>query len=327
MILVEECKLRLDEPVDRLLPELADRKVLQRLDGPLNETVQAERPITVRDLLTFRMGFGIVMAPPGTYPIRRAVSELQIFQGPPRPQAAPAPDEWIRRLGTLPLMHQPGEKWMYHTGSDVLGVLIARASDQPFETFLQERIFEPLGMKDTGFDVPAAKLDRLATSYWTNPATGAFELYDAAEGGQWSRPPAFPSGGGGLVSTVDDYLAFGQMMLEQGRHGSERILSRPSVETMTTDHLTPKQKAVSGLLPGYFDSHGWGFGVSVVTRREDIAGSVGRFGWDGGLGTSWCSDPQEDLVGILMTQRAWTSPNPPEVCRDFWTLVYQAIDD
>jgi CubicO group peptidase (beta-lactamase class C family) len=327
MILVEECKLRLDEPVDRLLPELADRKVLQRLDGPLDDTVPSNRPITVRDLLTFRMGFGIVMAALGTYSIQRAVSELLLFQGPPRPQTPPAPDEWIRRLGTLPLMHQPGEKWMYHTGSDVLGVLIARASGQPFEAFLRERIFDPLGMKDTGFSAPAAKLDRLATSYWTNPATGAFELYDKAGDGQWSKPPAFPSGGGGLVSTVDDYLAFGRMMLNRGTHGSERILSRPSVETMTTDQLTPHQKAVSGLVPGYFDSHGWGFGVSVVTRREDIAGSIGRFGWDGGLGTSWCSDPREDLVGILMTQRAWTSPNSPDVCRDFWTLAYQAIDD
>jgi len=327
MILVEECKLRLDEPVDRLLPELADRKVLKRLDAPLEETVPAERPVTVRDLLTFRMGFGVVMAPPGTYPIQRAVSELLLFQGPPQPQAPPAPDEWLGRLGTLPLMHQPGAKWMYHTGSDVLGVLIARASGQPFETFLRERLFEPLLMKDTGFSVPAAHLDRMATSYWTNPATGAFELYDPAEAGQWSRPPAFPSGGGGLVSTVDDYLAFGRMMLNRGKYGNERILSKASVETMTTDQLTPEQKAVSGLVAGYFDSHGWGFGVSVVTRREDLAGSVGRFGWDGGLGTSWYSDPREDMVGILMTQRAWTSPNPPDVRSDFWTSAYQAIDD
>jgi CubicO group peptidase (beta-lactamase class C family) len=313
--------------VDRLLPELADRKVLKRLDASLDDTVPANRPISVRDLLTFRMGFGIVMAPRGTYPIQRAASELLLFQGPPQPQTPPGPDEWIRRLGTLPLMHQPGERWMYHTGSDVLGVLIARASGQPFETFLRERLFEPLGMKDTGFSVPGAELDRLATSYWTNPETGAFELYDPAGGGQWSRPPAFPSGGGGLVSTVDDYLAFGRMMLKQGKHGSDRILSRPSVETMTTDQLTQKQKAASGLVPGYFDSHGWGLGVSVVIRREDIAGSMGRFGWDGGLGTSWYSDPREDMVGILLTQRAWTSPNPPEVCRDFWTLAYQAIDD
>ncbi len=327
MILVEECKLRLDEPVDRLLPELADRKVLKRLDGPLDDTVPANRPITVRDLLTFRMGFGQMMAPPDAYPILKAASEQQIGMGPPSPSTLPAPDEWMRRLGTLPLMHQPGEKWMYNTGSDVLGVLIARASGQPLETFLRERIFEPLGMKDSGFSVPATKLDRLVTSYWTNFETGALELYDDAEGGQWSRPPAFPSAAGGLVSTIDDYLAFGQMMLNQGKHGSERVLSRPSVETMTTDQLTPEQKAASGLVAGYFDSHGWGFGVSVVTRRDDVAAVPGRFGWDGGLGTSWYSDPREDMVTILMTQRAWTSPSPPGVCLDFWTLAYQAIDD
>jgi CubicO group peptidase (beta-lactamase class C family) len=327
MILVEECKLRLDEPVDRLLPELADRKVMKRLDGWVDDTVPANRPITLRDLLTFRMGFGIVMAPPGTYPIQTATSELLLGQGPPQPQTPPAPDEWIRRLGTLPLMHQPGEKWMYNTGSDVLGVLIARASGQPFETFLRQRLFEPLGMHDTGFMVPADKLDRFAASYWTNFETAAFELYDPAEGGQWSRPPAFPSGGGGLVSTVDDYLAFGRMLLNHGKHGKEHILSRPSVETMTTDQLTPQQKAASGIVPGDFDSHGWGFGVAVVTRRDDPAWPIGTFGWSGGLGTSWHSDPREDLVGVLMTQRAWTSPVPPAVCRDFWTSTYQAIDD
>ncbi len=326
MILVEECKVRLDETVDQLLPELADRKVLKRLDGPLDDTVPTKRPITVRDLLTLRMGFGIIMAPPDTYPIQRAASEQQIRLGPPMPQTQPAPDEWIRRLGTLPLMHQPGEKWMYDTGSDVLGVLIARASGQPLETFFRERIFQPLGMKDTGFSVPASNLDRLATSYRVNPETGALELYDEAEGGQWSRPPAFPSAGGGLVSTIDDYLAYGQMMLNKGKHGNERLLSRSSVETMTTDQLTPEQKAVSGLVPGYFDSHGWGFGVSMITRRDDGAGPVGKFGWDGGLGT-WYSDPREGVVTILMTQRAWTSPSPPDVCHDFWTSAYQAIDD
>ena len=224
-------------------------------------------------------------------------------------------------------MHQPGEKWMYNTGSDVLGVLIARASGQTLETFLRQRLFEPLGMKDTGFSVPATTLDRLATSYQTNPETGALELSDEADGSQWSRPPAFPSGAGGLVSTVDDYLAFGQMMLNKGKHGSERVLSRPSVETMTTDQLTPEQKAVSGLVPGYFDSHGWGFGVSIVTRRDGVVAVPGRFGWDGGLGTSWYSDPKEEMVTVLMTQRAWTSPRPPDVCLDFWTLAYQAIDD
>lgn len=327
MILVEECKLRLDEPVDRLLPELSARRVLKRLAGPLDDTVPVNRPISVRDLLTFRMGFGAIPAPAGTYPIQDAVS-AQLSLAPPNP---PTPDEWIRRLGTLPLIHQPGEKWMYNTGADALGVLIARASGQPLETFLAERLFEPLGMTDTAFSLPAGKLDRLATSYWTDPDTGALGLHDQAEGSLWSHPPTFPSGGGGphggLVSTVDDYLAFAQMMLNGGKHGGERVLSRPSVETMTTDQLTPAQKAVSGFFPGYFDSRGWGFGLSIVTRRDHPAEPVGTFGWDGGLGTAWRSDPHENIVTILMTQCAWTSPNPPNICRDFWTSAYQAIDD
>jgi CubicO group peptidase (beta-lactamase class C family) len=273
------------------------------------------------------MGFGQMMAPPDAYPILSAANAQQIGMGPPSPSSMPAPDEWMRRLGQLPLMYQPGERWMYNTGSDVLGMLIARASGQPLETFLRERLFEPLGMKDTGFSVPEASLDRLATSYWTDPTSGQLTIYDEAEGGQWSRPPAFPSGAGGLVSTIDDYLAFGQMMLSQGKHGGERILSRLSIELMTTDQLTPEQKAVSGLVTGFFDSHGWGFGVSVVTRRDDVAAVPGRFGWDGGLGTSWYSDPREEMVTILMTQRAWTSPSPPDVCLDFWTSAYQTIDD
>jgi len=173
MVLVEECTLRLDEPVDRLLPELADRRVLRRLDGPLDDTAPATRPITVRDLLTFTMGFGIILVPSGAYPIQQALNELQVVGfGPPNPSTPHDPDEWMRRLGTLPLMHQPGEQWMYNTGSYALGVLIARAADQPLETVLRERIFEPLGMKDTGFTVPAAKLDRLASCYLANPTTG-----------------------------------------------------------------------------------------------------------------------------------------------------------
>ena len=328
MILVEECRLRLDEPVDRLLPELSGRRVLKRLDGPLDDTVPAKRPITVRDLLTLRMGIGHAMdASSGGWPIQQEFQRQGILQGPPRPRTLPAPDEWMRRVGTLPLMHQPGERWMYDLGLDILGVLIARAAGQPLETFLRERLFEPLGMKDTGFSVPAEKIDRFAASYEVHPETGALRLYDSAEGGEWSAPPAFPSAAGGLVSTADDYLAFARMLLGKGSHGNARILSRPAVETMTSDQLTPVQKAVSGLVPGYFDSHGWGFGLSVVTRRVDVAGSAGTYGWDGGLGTSWRNDPAEDLIGILMTQRNWTSPNPPDVCVDFWTSAYQAIED
>jgi CubicO group peptidase (beta-lactamase class C family) len=209
----------------------------------------------------------------------------------------------------------------------VLGVLIARASGQPLETFLRERIFDPLGMKDTSFSVPTSKLERLVTGYWTSPETGTLGLYDGAAGGQWSRAPDFPAGGSGLVSTIDDYLAFGQMMLDKGRRGDERILSRSSVELMTTDQLTTEEKKLSGLVSGYFESHGWGFGVSVITRRDGVADSIGKYGWDGGLGTSWYSDPRENMVTILMTQCAWSSPSPPDICLDFWTSAYGAIDE
>jgi CubicO group peptidase (beta-lactamase class C family) len=323
MILVEECKLRLDEPVDRLLPELVDRKVLRAIDGPVDDTVPALRPITVRDLLTFRLGFGALMAPPGKYPIQKLVADAGLAPGP-NPPSHP-PDLWMKRLGDLPLIHQPGEAWMYHTGSDILGVLIARASDQSFGTFLRERIFEPLGMTDTAFSLPEAKLDRLATCYQTGAGTGGLAVFDEARGGLWSRPPVFEAGGGGLVSTVDDYLAFSQMMLNKGKYGRERILSRLSVELMTTDHLTPAQKAGARMFFG--DNRGWGFGVAVTTRRDDLSAVPGRFGWDGGYGTSGYSDPAEDMVGILMTQRLMDSPEPPFVYLDFWTSAYQAIDD
>lgn len=319
MILLEECAVRLDEPVDRLLPELADRRVVRRIDGPVDDTVPARRPITVRDLLTFRMGFGGYVGP---CPVNDAAAPLELSVGPPRPALPPEPDEWMRRFSTLPLMFQPGERWLYHTGADVLGVLIARASGQPFAAFLRDRIFQPLGMHDTGFSVPAADVNRLATSYLTDPETGALRVYDAPEG-QWSTPPAFPSGGAGLVSTADDFLPFAEMLLR----GGAPVLSRPSVETMTTDHLTPAQKAVSGFFPDDFDARGWGFGVGVVTRREGPAAPVGQYGWDGGLGTIWRNDPSEQLAAILLTNVAWTAPRPPGIALDFLTGAYAAITD
>jgi CubicO group peptidase (beta-lactamase class C family) len=324
MILVEECRLRLDDPVDRFLPELSNRRVLKRVDGPLEETVPAQRPISLRDLLTLRMGLGHIMEPSADWPIQQAVHGQQLLLGPPRPQTTPAPDEWISRVGSLPLMYQPGERWLYDLGLDVLGVLISRAVGQPLETFLRARLFEPLGMKDTGFSVPAEKLGRLATSYQPHANTGVLGLYDSADG-QWSRPPAFESASGGLVSTVDDYLAFGRMLLDKGKHGRERILSRPSVELMTTAQLTAEQKAGTGIFFG--DHSSWGFGVGIATRRNTLSGVPGQFGWAGGLGTLWNSDPQEDMVSILMTQVMMTSPTPPAVFQDFSTSAYQAIDD
>ncbi|MEV0381020.1 serine hydrolase domain-containing protein [Nonomuraea sp. NPDC050643] len=325
MILVEECRLRLDDPVDDLLPELAGGRVLRSVDGPLDDTVPMARAITLRDLLTFRMGTGAVMAPPGgTPPIQRAVEEAGVGPGPDGPPFGP--DEWIRRLGALPLVHQPGAAWMYHTSSDVLGVLIARAAGRPLPEFLRERVFEPLGMRDTGYHLPADRLGRMAGSYAGDPRTGAPVRRPGPREGAWDRPPAFPSGGGGpsLLSTADDYLAFCLMLLNRGRYDGGRLLSRRAVELMTTDHLTPEQKAGNEV---FFGSGGWGFGLAVNGRRDDLATGPGRFGWSGGLGTEAYTDPGEGLVGIVLTQRALTSPRPPAVFQDFWTSAYAAIDD
>ena len=325
LILVDEGKLRLDEPVDALLPELAQRKVLRRVDAPLDETVPAERLITLRDLLTFRMGFGMVWGPPDATPIQRAANELELGAfGPPQPQVPPAPDEWMRRFGTLPLMHQPGERWMYNTGSEVLGVLLARAAGIPLGRLFQERIFEPLGMNDTDFSVPEDKLHRFATGYFAanpfDPDVGGVVLNDPVDG-QWSRPPAFPSGGAGLVSTVDDYLAFARMLLAGGASARGRILSERSVRLMTSDQLTPEQKASSPMMPpGYWSHHGWGFGVAVATGPR-APGMPGGYGWDGGFGTTWCSDPKAETVALLMTQRA-AFPPMAGVYREFWDAVY-----
>jgi CubicO group peptidase (beta-lactamase class C family) len=322
MTLVEESMLRLDEPVDRLLPELSDRRVLRAPDGALDDTVPASRPITVMDLLTFRLGFGILMAPPGSTPIQRADADLQLLSmGPPLPASPLPPDEWIRRFGTLPLLHQPGEKWMYNAGSLVLGVLLARASGKSLETLLEERIFEPLGMRDTSFSVPRDKLPRFASEYIRSPVTGALELYDGP-GGHWSRAPAFPDAAAGLVSTADDYLAFARMLLDGGKSPRGRLLSEASVKAMTTDQLTADQKPGSEPILG---GRGWGMGMAVATQPDDRGASTGRYGWDGGFGTSWANDPAQGLIGILMTQRMWDSPALPPVCRDFWKSASDAV--
>jgi CubicO group peptidase (beta-lactamase class C family) len=326
MMLVEECVLRLDDPVDELLPELADRQVLKNIDGPIDDTVPANRPITLRDLLTFRLGHGAVMVFPSAYPIQEAMEEAALAPGP-QMQPLP-PDEFMRRLGTLPLLHQPGEEWHYNTGSDILGVMMARATGKSLGELLQERIFAPLGMKDTAFSVPADQVDRLPTVYMRNFESGDLEIFDdGGEQSAFARPADFESGAGGLVSTVDDLLIFAQMMLSNGTYQGERILSRPSIELMTTDQITPEQKARSPFFPGFWDNYGWGFGVAINTRRSDLSATPGRYGWDGGWGTSWYVDPTDGLVGIMMTQRLFDAIASPPTYLDFWTSAYQAIED
>ena len=326
MILVDDQKLRLDDPVERWLPELANRKVLRRIDSQLDDTVPARRSITVRDLQTYCFGFGSVMAMPGTHPIQKPIHAGHLGgDGPPHPALTPSTDEWMRRLGELPLMHQPGERWLYNTSADVLGVLIARVSGKSFEAFLRERLFEPLGMKDTAFSVPASKLDRLAGCYQFNHASKKLELFDGVENSEYSRPPAFESGAGGLCSTVEDYFAFSRMMLNRGLWRGERVLSEASVEAMTRDQLTPEQRQGAEIFFGGQSS--WGFGMAVDTRREKPWNVPGRYGWTGGFGTSAYSDPANDFVSILFTQRLMDSPEPPPVFRDFWVNAQRSLED
>src|SRR3989449_9343904 len=301
MMLVEDGKVALEEPVDRLLPELADRMVLKRIDGPLDDTVPARRPITVEDLLTFRMGHGLIFEPTfdPPYPIITAAKELQLVMGPPDPRTPHDPDEWLKRFATLPLMYQPGERWQYNTGSLVLSVLVARASGQTLPDFFQMRIFEPLGMRDTGFSLSAEKSSRLPSNYMTNFQTGKMELQTASGPSVWTKPPAFPSGAAGLVSTIDDYLAFARLLLNEGVHKNEQLLSERSVRLMTTNHLTPEQMAGGGpILAG----QGWGFGMAVATAPDEVSPVPGRYGWNGGYGTYWSNDPSRNVVAVAMTQ-------------------------
>jgi CubicO group peptidase (beta-lactamase class C family) len=325
MMLVEDCKLRLDDSIEPWLPELANRRVLNSMASQLEDTVPARRPITVRDLLTYRMGFGSVIAPPDTYPIQKSIREYRIGgDGPPLPAQAPGTEEWLKRLGSLPLMAQPGERWMYHVSHDVLGVLIGRVAGQSLGDFLRQRIFEPLGMKDTAFHVPPEKRNRLPVSYVFDRQTNRLRSYDGVADSAWGPEPPFESAGGGLVSTLDDYFTFSRMMLNKGRHGHQRLLARATVELMTSDQLTPEQRAGSKLFFGGYRS--WGLGMSVDIGRREIFHAPGRFGWDGGLGTSAYTDPAEGMIGILFTQRMMDSPQLPRVFTDFWTLAYGAME-
>jgi CubicO group peptidase (beta-lactamase class C family) len=310
MMLVEDGRIALADPVGHWLPELASPVVVRTPAGPVDDVVPAIRPITVADLLTFRAGYGF----PSDFSlpvVGLLFSELK--QGPPQPQLIAAPDEWMAALSRIPLLHQPGEAWLYNTCSDILGVLIARVSGRGLPEFLAERLFEPLSMVDTGFEVPAGKLDRFTSYYRAGPA-GDLELVDAP-GGQWSSLPGFPSGAGGLVSTVDDLHCFARMLLAGGSAAGRRLLSPTSVRQMTTDQLTPSQRDASRL---FLQGQGWGFGGSVDVETIDPWNVPGRYGWIGGTGTAAHITTSTGSITILLSQREMAGPTPPAMMRDFW---------
>jgi CubicO group peptidase (beta-lactamase class C family) len=240
-----------------------------------------------------------------------------------------SPAEWAARLGKLPLAYAPGTRWNYSVSTDVLGLLVERVSGMRFADFLSQRIFQPLGMKDTGFFVPPEKLARLATNYAPN-AQGGLDVVDAPGTSVYRTIPNFPSGGGGLVSTIDDYARFALMLAGGGRLGATRLLSRKTVELMTTNQLSEQELegfAMRGLR--VFAGNGFGLGVMVQTEQAGThgLGSIGKHGWGGAAGTWYWVDPKEDLVAVLMIQRMSFGGAPLLISRDFETAVYQAIAD
>jgi CubicO group peptidase (beta-lactamase class C family) len=309
MMLVEDGRIALADPVEKWLPELSSPTVVRTPSSPIDDVVPAARSITLADLLTFRAGYGF----PSDFSLP-AIGPLfsELHQGLQHQQVAP-PDEWMAALSRIPLLHQPGESWLYNTCSDIQGVLIARITGRPLPEFLAERLFEPLGMVDTGFAVPSDRLDRFTSLYQADPADG-LELVDAADG-QWARPPAFPSGAGGLVSTADDWLAFARMLLADGTLDGRRLLSPASIRQMTTDQLTQAQRDASRL---FLEGQGWGFGGSVDVAAIDPWNVPGRYGWVGGTGTAAHLTASTGTVTILLSQVEMAGPTAPALMRDFW---------
>ena len=313
LALVDGGMLDLDSPVDELLPELANRRVLRRPEGELSDTVPATRPITTRDLLTFTWGFGMqgamfMAAEP--WPIFTAALERDLSTfGPPQPATTPDPDTWMARLGELPLLAQPGERWLYQSGSQVLGVLASRAAGASFAEVLRDRILAPLGMNSTAFHT--ADTSRLATAY--ERKAGELVVSDPPDG-QWSQSPAFADGGAGLLSTVDDVVAFGRMLLS----GGGGVLKPATVEAMTRNQLTEPQRTNEWPGFSFLDDRGWGYGVSVC---DD-----GRYGWDGGFGTTWSNVPSRDLTVVVLTQRANDESGPPLVCEELLEAATSPTD-
>lgn len=322
LILIHQGQLRLDEPIDRLLPELAKRRVLRRVDGALDDTVPAKRPIWVRDLLTMTMGMGAMMTP-GPTPIMDALMERGIFTPFRMPRQASA-DEWLAGLAELPLMDQPGEVWRYDTSLTLLGALIERATQQSLHDALRERLFEPLGMKDTGFVVPADKLHRLPVAYQPNPSSGALDVWDpAGPASFFAKLPGFAGAHGGLVSTADDYLAFVQLLLDGGRAGGRELISEQLVRDMMSDQIAPAVKARSPFVPGFWEQRGWGYGLSVIQR--ELPDEPRGCGWDGGYGTCAYWDRKSGAVVMLLSQRLVEGPSYQPIHHDFFRNAYAAV--
>ena len=317
--LLEEGKLRLGDAVATWLPELAEMQVLKSPSASLTETVPLSRPITVLDLMTHRSGI--------TYDFN-CFGELQGKIAPLRGNGVAAdlePDEWMREIAKVPLISQPGAAWHYGFSTDALGVLVSRVDGKPLPDALNERILGPLGMHDTAFYVPPEKRDRFTVAYMRDEA-GKLSVHDHPDDSRFGKPPRFPAGGGGMVSTADDYARFALALLHHGEYDGVRILSRKTVEAMTRDWVHPDQRQPHFPVFDILGAHGFGLGVSVVGPggQDSALASPGKFGWPGAYTTRWFADPSEDLVAIMMTQ-LWFDTSR-QIGPAFDSLVYQALN-
>lgn len=317
MMLYEEGKFQLDDPVMLYLPEFKDVQVYAE-NGAL---IKPKRPITVRDLMSHTSGltYGLF----SDTPVDRQYRTANLLSG----ELTLA--EFTKKLSALPLLFHPGEQWQYGVSTDVLGRLVEVLSGNTLDEFFRQRIFKPLGMNDTGFDVPANKLDRFTVNYqWgqspfaLSDDAGKRVIADHPSKSRFARPATFFSGGGGLVSTAQDYMRFCQMMLNGGSLDGVRLLSPKSVQLMTLDHTTHAQKPTAGVRLA--NGAGFGLGFQVVTNAADHQrlGSVGTYDWSGAASTSFFIDPKEQLIGIMMTQKM---PTDIRLMTEFRTAVYQAV--
>ncbi len=299
LMLMEESKLTLDDPITRWAPEFAGMTVLKDAEGPLDQTYPAPRDITIDDLMTHRSGlaYGFTSLGPIAQAHQEALGDVL--------NSHHQPDDWMKALASLPLSYAPGERFHYSHATDVLGFLIERIEGKSFRKVLFERVFDPLGMVDTDFWIPPEKRGRAATVYRFDDRANALKPVRFAE---WSEPPAFCGGGGGLISTADDYLKFARMLLGKGEVDGVRLLKPESVELMTADRLTDAQHEIPFLGIPFWAGQGFGLGLSVITDADKQAwmgvGTNGAFGWPGAFGTWWRADPAENMVMIYLVQNS-----------------------
>lgn len=320
MMLVEDGVLTLDDPITDYLPELAARAVLRTVSSPLDDTVPAKRNITLRDLLTNRCGLGALMHWPPNEPIQKAMIErglspdFALFDG--------SAESFVARIAELPLAAQPGEAFLYHTGFELAGILIERASGTTLEGFMRERLFGPLDMADTAFSVAPEKLDRLTALYASAPS-GEGLVPVTASWARFDRHPSFESGAAGLASTIEDMLRFAEFLLGAGVFQGKRLLSTACMNEVMTDQLTREQREAQPAIGILGQSSGWGLGGAVDYGGGPMGLAAGAYGWTGAYGTSLYVDRKAGLAGVLLTNRMMDSPEPPSVFSDFWSEAYR----